>query len=207
MNWKKLNLGPLGTNCYICMEENQSVIVDPGGEGAEIIELLRELKLTPIAVLLTHAHFDHIGAVDEISSYYSIPVYLHEAEKEWLSNPNLNGSAFFPVEEVTVNATNFHLSLGRFSIGKFEFEIRHTPGHSPGSVSFIEHEEKLVISGDALFNQGIGRTDLPGGDMDILLDSIENQLYTLGEEYRVLPGHGPETTIGNEKNSNPFIKG
>lgn len=207
MNWIRLSLGPLGTNCYICWKGNQALVMDPGEDAGKIIEVCREQQIRPLGILLTHAHFDHIGAVDAIRDHYSIPVFLHREEWGWMQDPMLNGSALFPLAEVRAGQADKEIKAGDFSIGEFQLEVRHTPGHSPGSVSFIDHKAKLAFSGDVLFQQGIGRTDLPGGDMDTLLRVIENQLYTLGDEYKVLPGHGPVTSIGKEKDMNPFVKG
>lgn len=206
MTWRRLTLGPLGTNCYVYTIEEQALIIDPGGNSAVIMEEMDKLSVTPVAVLLTHAHFDHIGAVEEIRSHYSIPVYLHKDEWEWMKNPSLNGSSLFPVGEISGELPDHEIKEGPFHIGKFRFEVRYTPGHSPGSVSFVDHASRTVIAGDVLFNGGIGRTDLPGGDMDQLLSSIETKLYTLGDDYEVLPGHGPVTTIAKEMTDNPFIR-
>lgn len=205
MEWKRLELGPIGTNCYILYEQNNGVIVDPGGDSDEIIDTLTSLEVAPEAILLTHAHFDHIGAVEKIRNYYQIPVYLHDAEWEWPETPTLNGSAYFPVGTVTAGPADHRLKEGELLLQHFRFEVKHTPGHSPGSVSFINHENKLAISGDALFKQGIGRTDLAGGNMEELLASIEEKLFSLSGEFLVLPGHGPVTKIGDERVNNPFF--
>src|SRR5699024_945317 len=152
----------------------------------------------------THAHFDHIGAVEDLRKYSGAPVYIHELEADWLTDPELNRSAFMP-EKIAGEPADYYLRPGTMNIGSFEFEIIHTPGHSPGSVSFIFKDELFVIGGDVLFNQGIGRTDLPGGSFEQLEASIRNHLYRLNDQYTVYPGHGPETTIGNEKRNNPFV--
>ncbi|GGC91655.1 hydroxyacylglutathione hydrolase [Thalassobacillus devorans] len=202
----QMPLGPLGTNCYIVSnDEKDCLIVDPGGDSRQLIDYLTKRHLKPVAIVLTHAHFDHIGAVDEVRDQFNIPVYVHKEEADWLSDPQLNGSAFFQMGSVAARRAERMIETGEREIDSFKFEVRHTPGHSPGSVSLVFEEEGFVIAGDALFQRGIGRTDLPGGDMNTLLNSIKNQLFTLPEGLKVYPGHGPATTIGEEKRENPFV--
>lgn len=205
MNIKRFSLGPLGTNCYILYKGSEALIVDPGGEADKVISFLQKDNLTPLSILLTHAHFDHIGAVEELRKYYEIDVYLHENEKDWLGDPELNRSLFFTGEAFTGKDPDHFLKPGPFQIGTFHFNIIHTPGHSPGSVSFIFEDEQLIISGDVLFQHGIGRTDLPGGSFSQLEDSLRQGLYKLPDDYTVFPGHGERTSIGTEKKTNPFV--
>lgn len=207
MDIKQLSLGPLGTNGYILSKNSQALIFDPGGDSEKIKEYIRSEKLQPTAIFLTHAHFDHIGALEEIRIYYQIDVYVHALENEWLADPSLNGSGLFFAEKMIANEAEHFITTGSVTIGPFAFEVMHTPGHSPGSVSFIFRAEQFIISGDVLFNNGIGRTDLPGGDMKTLGDSIKKKLYTLPENFQVYCGHGNSTTIGNEKQHNPFFSG
>jgi len=201
-----LSLGPIGANCYILIKGDKCLIVDPGAEPETIEQYLSEKNVTPIAILLTHAHFDHIGAVDELRKKYDIDVYLHEAENDWLKDPMMNRSILFFGEDHAVKTADpdHHITVGKWELGGFQFEVRHTPGHSPGSVSYVFHDEKFVICGDTLFKQGIGRYDLPEGNYDQLMDSIYSELYSLDDDYVVYPGHGPQTTIGLEKKENPF---
>ncbi|SHF60889.1 MBL fold metallo-hydrolase [Ornithinibacillus halophilus] len=205
MKVKSLSLGPLGTNCYILSKDKEALIVDPGGDASKIESYLTKEGITPRAILLTHAHFDHIGAVEEISKHYNIEVYIHEIEVDWLSDPKLNGSILFTGQVISINVPPRIFSEGNVTIGNFSFEVIHTPGHSPGSVSFVFEKSKKVFSGDVLFNQGIGRTDLPGGDFGEIERSIRNKLYNLSDDVEVYPGHGPSTFIGFEKNNNPFV--
>ncbi|WP_047984138.1 MBL fold metallo-hydrolase [Ornithinibacillus californiensis] len=205
MNIKQFSLGPLGTNCYIIYKENKAIIIDPGGEANKVIQWLSLEKIEPIAILLTHAHFDHIGAVDELRHHYHIKVYMHREEASWLMDPSLNRSTFFIGAETKTDAPDYLLETGGFSLGPFDFEVIYTPGHSPGSISFLVKEEHIIFSGDVLFYRGIGRTDLPGGDYAIITDSIQNKLYKLEDETVVYPGHGPKTVIGEEKLHNPFV--
>jgi len=201
-----LSLGPLGTNCYIISKDDQALIIDPGGEAEKINQYLAEYNLTPLAILLTHAHFDHIGAVHELRTSLHLNVYLHQNEVGWLENPELNRSIVFYGSDAAIktSAPDHILLEGLLQIGPFSFEVVHTPGHSPGSVSFIFHNEAFIVSGDVLFHQGIGRTDLPQGSIAELAESITKHLYSLPEHTIVYPGHGQETTIGEEKASNPY---
>ncbi len=203
-------LGPIETNCYIIRDENnQCLVIDPGEEGSRIINVLKKKELTPIGILLTHAHFDHIGAVDKVRDYYHIPVYVHIDENEWLENPKLNGSAKYPsLPIVKVKLADTLISEeGFMQIKDFKFEIRHTPGHSPGSISFVFNEEGFAIVGDTLFKQSIGRTDLPGGNQQELIQSIHDRLLTLNDDIIIYPGHGSSTTIAIEKETNPYLNG
>ncbi|MED1468233.1 MBL fold metallo-hydrolase [Bacillus salipaludis] len=210
MKWSQIPLGVLQTNCYIVEKPDQTCLIfDPGSEGKKLINWLTKRELRPVAIFLTHAHFDHIGAVDEVRDFFKIPVYVHEEEEEWLSDPKLNGSKFFMMKE-SVNARPAEFVLKKeedIKIAGFEFKLFETPGHSPGSVSYYFEHEGFVVSGDALFKGSIGRTDLPKGNQAQLLKSIHDKLLFLPEETVVLPGHGPETTIIEEMDSNPFLNG
>jgi hydroxyacylglutathione hydrolase len=210
MNWERIPLGPLQTNCYVVWnDKNQCLVIDPGEEGGKIISFLKDKQLKPLAILLTHAHFDHIGAVDVLREKYSIPLYVHEKEAKWLLDPALNGSQLFMMDEmIRLKPADYVLtSEDILKIENFNLELFATPGHSPGSISFYVKEMNAVIAGDTLFMGSIGRTDLPGGNHKELLASIHDNLLVLPEETAVLPGHGPETTIGNEMDSNPFLNG
>jgi glyoxylase-like metal-dependent hydrolase (beta-lactamase superfamily II) len=197
------------TNCYIFENpEGTCLIFDPGSEGKKLISWLNENKLKPIAILLTHAHFDHIGAVDEVREFFNIPVYLHKNEKNWLADPMLNGSYHFTKGHTHVKPADYLLTgEEKMKLEPFEFTIYETPGHSPGSVSYYFENEGVVVAGDALFKGSIGRTDLVEGNHSQLLKSIHDKLLTLPEETIVMPGHGPTTTIEEEMESNPFLNG
>ncbi|VEF47804.1 putative metal-binding hydrolase [Bacillus freudenreichii] len=207
MNWKQIPLGPLQTNCYLLFnEDKQCIVIDPGAQGEDLIQYMEQEGLNPLAICLTHAHYDHIGAVENVRSHWGIPVYIHENEKEWLTDPSLNGSARHPMEPVSGQPADHHLEKeGALEIGPFTMEVLETPGHSPGSVSYYIKEIETVFSGDALFNGGIGRTDLLGGDHATLIDSIHNKLLSLPDQTTVLPGHGFSTSVEKEKTSNPYL--
>lgn len=206
LNISRLSLGPLGTNCYIVSQNDQALLFDPGAEPEKLIQLLEKDSLSPQAILLTHTHFDHIGAVDRLRNYFKIDVYTHEEEAGWLEDPQLNGSHRFIGEEISTPKPEKILKPSNMRIEEFNFEVIHTPGHSPGSVSFVFHEHRFMISGDVLFRQGIGRTDLPGGDAGVLQQSLQKKLYQLDDRFTVLPGHGEQTTIGFEKVNNLYVR-
>ncbi|WP_108670808.1 MBL fold metallo-hydrolase [Peribacillus acanthi] len=208
MNWKQLPLGPLQTNCYILWnQKKECLIFDPGGDGDRLISFIKGNQLKPLAVLLTHAHFDHIGALDIIRSHYEIPAFIHKKEASWLGDPALNGSKFFGSAVSVRAAEQIIKEEGLLNISDFELEVLETPGHSPGSISYYHKPSKAVFSGDALFSGSIGRTDLRGGNQSQLLESIHSKLLSLPEDTYVLSGHGPVTTISVEMDHNPFLNG
>ena len=202
----RLPLGPMATNAYVIHENKKALVIDPGGDFDKLEAYLKERDLHVLAVLLTHAHFDHIGAVDAVREAYDAPVYIHEEEAEWLGDPQKNGSGLFGLGEITAGPADHYFEIGQTDIGGFPFEVRHTPGHSPGSVSLVFRNQRLTIAGDTLFQGGIGRTDLPGGSREVLDRSIKEQLFSLRNDMRIFPGHGMPTTIGEEREENPFFQ-
>ncbi|MGR3765010.1 MBL fold metallo-hydrolase [Rossellomorea sp. NS-SX7] len=209
MEWKQIPLGPLQTNCYVLWNDmKKCLVIDPGAEGEKLVNWLNENNLEPMAILLTHAHFDHIGAVDTVRNTYKIPVYIHEKESGWLSDPGLNGSGLFGMGSIHCSpAEKIFTTEKTVTIEDFTLQLFETPGHSPGSLSYYVQNEGIVFAGDTLFMGSIGRSDLPGGNHEKLLASIHDHLLTLPENTIVLPGHGPATTVGDEMDGNPFLNG
>lgn len=203
---KQVVTGTIEENCYIIYKGTDALIVDPGDETSKIKNEIEELGVRPIAVLLTHTHFDHIGSLEDIRVDYDIPVYVSPEEQDWLGDPSKNLSSYNPFE-IKANPADYLFSPSEsVSIAPFTFTVVSTPGHSPGGVSFIFEEDGFVISGDALFRGSIGRTDLPGSEPEKIVPAIEKELFTLPEDTIVFPGHGNQTTIEYEKRTNPYFK-
>ncbi len=203
--------GPIQANCTLLGDEasGRVVIVDPGDEAELIADKVRASGLEPEAILHTHGHMDHAGGTAELAVIFpDVPVGLHRDDLPLYRNLGRQGAMFgLTVEEPP--EPGLWLEHGqRIPVGGLELEVRHTPGHSPGSVSLVVHggSEPLVIVGDVLFAGSIGRTDLWGGDFELLARSIREQLYTLPDETTVITGHGPATTIGHERRTNPFVR-
>ena len=205
----KLALGATMTNTYLICETgtNRTVVIDPGWQGARIVEEAKQRNWEISQIWLTHAHFDHIGAAGEVATAYLpiLPVAMHPEDK-WLWEMQ-GGAPLFGIEGIDVGPEpSIILAHGQIlSLGKLNFEVRHAPGHTPGHVMFLCPEENVLFCGDVIFHSSIGRTDLPRGDFGTLLTSIQEQVFSLPDETRLLNGHGPETTVGYEKENNPFL--
>jgi len=205
MNYETVIVGALETNCYLvyCSETLECAVVDPGAEAERIFRLIAEKGLHPIVILNTHGHVDHVGANKDVKDKFNIPLSIHSSDSAMLESVHQFEIGFLIGAKVSPSADNFLKDGDKIKIGKSYLKVIHTPGHSPGSVSFLG--DGFILSGDTLFNGGVGRTDLPGGSWDTLMSTIKNKILTMSEETTVLPGHGPATTVGQEKETNPFI--
>lgn len=196
-------VGPVQANCYIVLEGGQALVIDPGDEPAAIAQLLHVLKLKVDGILLTHAHFDHIGAVDVLAKQFDAPVYVNEAEKDALADSSKNASASFPgIPLMSLKTQPVAFKNGLNKIGSFDVTAYSAPGHSVGS-TILEIGDNL-FTGDVLFQDSIGRTDLPGGSVPAMKASL-NFIKSLKKNYIVYPGHGPSTTLDEEKTHNPYL--
>ncbi|PYP44857.1 MAG: hypothetical protein DMD42_06970 [Gemmatimonadetes bacterium] len=194
-------------NCYFVIDEatGECAIIDPGEEASLIAHKLQTERVTPIGIWLTHAHIDHVLGVPRLKADTGAPVYLHPADRLLYDHVPEQGVAFGMRAE-RLPAPDRELVHGDvLRVGELAFRVRHAPGHSPGSVAF--EGQGVVFGGDVLFLGSIGRTDLPGGDFDTLLTSIERELLTLPDSTIVYSGHGPQTTVGHERRANPFLTG
>ena len=200
-------LGPVATNCYIVIntETNEAVIVDPAARADRLSDELLKQGASPVAILLTHGHFDHIMAVNELKDKYNIPVYAHRDEEDVLRQTSLNMSTNMGVRYVT-EADHYLLDGDKLELAGFDFIVYHTPGHTKGGVCYYMPDQKLLFSGDTLFHGSVGRTDFPTGSMGTLVRSIREKLFVLPDDVQVLPGHEDMTTIGFEKKYNPFLQ-
>jgi len=202
-------VGVAQANCYILSLEDRALIVDPGDEAQKIMTYLATKGLNPVAILLTHGHFDHISALEEVQKKYEIPVYVHQDETEYLTDPNYNLSekaGRTPIAIKDLSAYHFITVDKEIELLGQVIEVRHVPGHSLGSIAFYFKADGIVIAGDALFKGSIGRTDLIGGNHEQLINSVETKLFTLPDSTIVYSGHGPATTIIDEKRTNPFFR-
>jgi len=204
-----LTVGPFQENCYVIGDETTGTgaLVDPGDEAARIALAVEHTGLEIGEILITHAHIDHVGAVGALVEEYACPVLMH-AEAEPMLQQLPTQAMMMGLRFGKVPAVDRHIEdKEALEVGGLRLRALYTPGHAPGHLAFYVEGEGLVFSGDALFAGSVGRTDLFGGDMDLLLRSINEKLMTLPDETRVLPGHGPQTKIGNERAHNPFLQG
>ncbi len=203
---QSLTVGPLDTNCYIlgCEKTLAAAIIDPGGDEKKIVDEITGKNLKVKYIINTHAHVDHIQCNEYVKKIFSCPVFMHEKDGELLESPGL--SVLFQASHSAVKFAppDKKLKEGEeIELGNLSLLILHTPGHTPGSISIVV--EKNVFTGDAIFAGGIGRTDLPGGDHKLLIQSIKEKILTLPDDFTIYPGHGPASKVGIEKKENPFL--
>jgi len=200
----RIVVGDLRTNCYILRSNNAAIIIDPGAEPERIVRFIRDIKVKPSQIIVTHTHFDHVLGVDVVRAKLDIPFLIHRDDLSMLESMQSRVHQFMGFEVPPPPRVDSYLKdRDVLTVGDETVQVLHTPGHSPGSISISGRG--YVFTGDALFNQSIGRTDLPGGDLKTLIHSIRDRLFKLKDETIVYPGHGPETTIGDEKLANPFV--
>jgi len=206
---KMLVVGPLASNCYIVGSSatKQGMIIDPGAEAETILGTVQQMGLSIALIVVTHAHIDHIDALRAVKERTNAPFAIHEAEKKSLSTAppmNIVASLGLSPFKSAPQPDRLLKDGDHIDVGDLHFEVLHTPGHSPGGICLSGHG--VVFSGDTLFNFGIGRTDFAGGSYERLMKSICEKLMVLPDETIVYPGHGPSTTIGDERRGNPFLQ-
>lgn len=206
MEIRSFTVGPVAENCFLVRKEGskQALIIDPGDEADRLLAPVRELELEVEAILLTHCHFDHVGAVAPVARETGAPVYCPEIELPILADIQSytwpGAGPYEPYEAEHSVSGGETLELAGFRI-----EVLFTPGHSPGHVTYVFESENALLSGDVLFQGSVGRVDLPGGDGPTLMSSLKSLADRFPDETDVLPGHGPVTTMGRERASNPFL--
>jgi glyoxylase-like metal-dependent hydrolase (beta-lactamase superfamily II) len=207
-------LGEWQTNCYVVHVKHDAPretpkpcwIIDAGFNPLKLITFIKQSRFIPQAVLLTHAHLDHIAGLPDVRRHWvDLPILIHPQETAFLTDPMLNLSAFLPEPMVVPEATGTFEHGDILDLDGLRCEVRHTPGHSPGGVTFYLAEHKTALVGDTLFQNSVGRTDFPTSDQGAMFRSIREQLLTMPDDTRILPGHGPETTIGTERRFNPYL--
>lgn len=199
-------VGPVSTNCYFAINDDtkEVVIIDPGAAAKQLAGKVTEGDLKPAAILLTHGHFDHAGAAEELANILGVKIFAHEAERETLENPNINLSEWEGKME-EYHADEYAADEAVLNLAGFEIGVLHTPGHTVGGCCYYFKEQSTLFSGDTLFCTSIGRTDFPKGSASQLIRAIKDKLMNLPDETAVYTGHGEMTTIGMERIHNPFL--
>ena len=201
----RLVVGPLQVNCFIVADEKtkEAVVIDPGDDAADILKLIREKDLKIKYIVNTHGHFDHIGANNAVKEATGAAILIHEADAQLMASASSHASMFGMKTAASPPADRFVKEGDVITAGEIALKVVHTPGHSLGGISLLG--QGVAFTGDSLFAGSIGRTDFPGGDLKTLLRSIKKHLMTLPDDTKVFSGHGPASTIGDERNENPFL--
>lgn len=202
---ERVLVGPFQVNCYILAEDSnqEAILIDPGDEEDKIRRRLKKYHLKPSLIINTHGHIDHIGCDDK----FSVPVYIHKDDYPLLIDPQLNLSSMFSLSYQVKAPIRKVEEKDKINLGNIYLEVIHTPGHTPGGICLLlkKPENKILFTGDTLFFQGIGRTDFFGADQNLLIKSIREKLISLSDDIVIYPGHGPTSTLGEEKKNNPFL--
>ncbi|MBM4295819.1 MAG: MBL fold metallo-hydrolase [Deltaproteobacteria bacterium] len=204
---KGLEVGLLQVNCYIIGDEKtrEAVVIDPGGDEGEILEVLKYHKLNLKMIIDTHGHFDHVDANQPLKNATGAPIAIHELDAGMLAQPSAE-AMFFTGNRLRLSQADVLLKEDDvITVGSYRLKVLHTPGHTPGHISLVMEGHPYVYVGDLLFAGSIGRTDFPGGDFDTLINMVRTKIFPLGDNFIVYPGHGPVTTVGQEKKYNPFF--
>lgn len=207
MIFESVPVGPLSVNCYIlgCKNSREGIVIDPGGDFEKIRRLVQQHSLTITTILNTHGHFDHIGANRQLQTAYAARLLIHQADSALLNMVADVARMYGMSGENSPPADEFLRDGMIINFGEQRLLVLHTPGHTQGGCCLYNEQERIVITGDTLFADSIGRTDLPGGSHEQLLNSIRTKLFTLPDDVTAYPGHGPSTTIGHEKQCNPYF--
>jgi hydroxyacylglutathione hydrolase len=204
---KGLMVGLLEVNCYILGDEEtkEAVVIDPGGDEDAILEALNHHQLQLKLIIDTHGHFDHVDANQPLKDATGAKIAIHEADAQMLAKPS-SEAMFFTGNRLRLSQADILLKENDvLTFGKYRLKVLHTPGHTPGGISLLLEDHTYVYVGDLLFAGSIGRTDFPGGDYDALISAVRTKIFPLGDNYTVYPGHGPVTTVAQERKYNPFF--
>jgi hydroxyacylglutathione hydrolase len=204
---KGLTVGLLEVNCYILGDEvtKEAVVIDPGGDEDEILEILNHNQLQLKLIIDTHGHFDHVDANQPLKEATGAKIAIHEADAQMLDKPSAE-AMFFTGNRLRTSQADILLKENDIlTFGQYRLKVLHTPGHTPGGISLVLEDHPYVYVGDLLFAGSIGRTDFPGGSYDSLITAVKTKIFPLGDNYSVYPGHGPVTTVGQERKYNPFF--
>ena len=209
MNYHIIPVTPFAQNCSLvwCPVTQQAALVDPGGDAQRIKQAITETGVKVTQILLTHGHLDHVGAAAELAAYLDVPIIGPQKEDEFWLQGLPQQSQMFGLEECQPLTPDRWLEEGdSVQVGETTFEILHCPGHTPGHIVFFDATSRLLVSGDVIFKGGVGRSDFPRGDHGALIDSIKRKLLPLGDDITFIPGHGPLSTLGEERRNNPFLQ-